>query len=258
MKHLFRPNAAVSREVYLGAAAAEVLLVLAVWWVLKPTLFPTPAGVVRGLGTLWTTGVLTDQLLRSVALNAKAVGLSALLSLALAWATVVPAARPAVGAVTKLRFLGLTGLTLPLTVLFGGSVKLAILVFVMTANFVTTMADVVAAIPREEFDHARTIRMSEWRTVWEVVVLGRAAEAFEVLRQNAAIGWMMLTAVEVISQAGGGIGLVLYKANRQFERMPEVFAILVVILAVGYLQDRAITWLKQTVCPYSTLTLERG
>src|SRR2546423_1702414 len=79
----------------------------------------------------------------------------------------------------------------------------------MPVFFVTSMASVIAAIPKEDFDHARTLRMSEWRVVWEVVILGTVATAFEVMRQNAAIGWMMLTTVEGIFRGEGGVGAML-------------------------------------------------
>jgi len=52
------------------------------------------------------------------------------------------------------------------------------------------MIDVVAQVPKEKFDLARTLRMGEWRVVWEVIVLGRADAAFDAMRQNAAMGWM--------------------------------------------------------------------
>ena len=109
----------------------------------------------------------------------------------------------------------------------------------MTVFFVTSMAAVVRRFPKEKFDHARTLRMSEWRVVWEVVILGTADQAIEVLRQNAAIGWMMLTMVEGISRSEGGVGAMLLNQNKHF-RLAEVFAIQIVILMVGLLQDYGI------------------
>lgn len=260
MTALFKPNAQVSNQVYLITALVQVAVVLAVWTAINPVLLPTPLEVVQAMGSLWSRGVLTEELMRSFVVNLKALFFSTVISLSLAYLTVVPGMRFPVEVVSKFRFLGLTGLTLPFTLLFpsGQSLRVAILTFAMTASFVTTMSEVVASIPREEYDHARSLRMSEWRTVWEVVVLGKMDQAFEVLRQNAAIGWMMLTMVEVISQSGGGIGLVLYKANRQYELLPQVFAILLVILLVGYFQDRAISFIKRTLMPYTTLKLERS
>ena len=92
--------------------------------------------------------------------------------------------------------------------------------------------------------------------VWEVVILGTADRAFEVLRQNAAIGWMMLTMVEGISRAEGGIGAALLSQSKYF-RLADVFAIQIVILLVGMGQDYAIGLIRNITCPYATLTLER-
>src|SRR5262249_50721307 len=122
--------------------------------------------------------------------------------------------------------------------------------------FVTSMAAVIAAIPKADFDHARTLRMNEWRVVWEVVVLGTADKAFEVLRQNAAIGWMMLTMVEGISRAEGGIGAALLSQSKYF-RLADVFATQIVLLVVGMLQDYAIGALRRFFAPYADLSLER-
>src|SRR5207237_4344113 len=98
--------------------------------------------------------------------------------------------------------------------------------------------------------------MSEWRVVWEVVILGTADRAFEVLRQNAAIGWMMLTMVEGIVRSEGGVGTMLLNESKHF-RLGDVFAIQLVILFVGVFQDYAIGAVKSVVCPYAALTLER-
>ena len=98
--------------------------------------------------------------------------------------------------------------------------------------------------------------MNEWQVVWEVVILGTADKAFEVLRQNAAIGWMMLTMVEGISRSEGGVGALLLNQNKHF-RLAEVFAIQITILLLGILQDYGIGALRRLLLPYADLTLER-
>jgi NitT/TauT family transport system permease protein len=77
-----------------------------------------------------------------------------------------------------------------------------------------------------------------------------------VLRQNAAIGWMMLTMVEGISRAEGGIGAMLLNQQKHFH-LAEVFAIQLLILVVGILQDYGLGALRRVVFPYAHLTLER-
>lgn len=236
----------------------QVLLAFLVWWFSPFVVLPRPGEVFRALGSLWFEEALGRELLTSLWMNLEALAITAAISLALSYLTVVPAFRPIVAAASKGRFLGLIGLTFVFTLMLGGGhpLKVALLVFGMTVFFVTSMAAVVEQIPQERYDQARTLRMNEWRVVWEVVVLGTADQAIEVFRQNAAIGWMMLTMVEGISRSEGGIGAMLLNQNKHF-RLPEVFAIQIVILLVGLAQDYAIGIFKRLVCPYALLVLER-
>ncbi len=253
----FLPNRAISPAVWKILLIGEPAMALALWWLMPFRIIPKPAEVFHALGDLWMEG-LGRELIISFTLNLEALFWTVVLSLLLAYLTVLPAFRPIVAAVSKGRFLGLIGLTLIFTLTVGGGhrLKLSLLVFGMTVFFVTSMASVIANLPKEKFDHARTLGMGEWRVVWDVVVLGTADEAFEVLRQNAAIGWMMLTMVEGISRAEGGVGAMLLNQNKHFH-IAEVFAIQIVILVVGILQDYAIGGLRRVICPYSELTLER-
>jgi NitT/TauT family transport system permease protein len=209
-------------------------------------------------GDLWTNASFGQEIITSLWLNVEAIALSTGISLGLAYLTVLPGARPVIAAISKLRFLGLTGLTFLFGLyLEGHGLKVWLLVFGMTVFYVTSMASVVAAIPKEQFDHARTLRMSEWRTVWEVVVLGTFDQALEALRQNAAIGWMMLTMVEGLVRSEGGVGALMLNENKHF-KLDAVFAIQITILAVGLLQDYGIGLLRKVLCPYADLRTERS
>lgn len=253
----FRPNRAVSPNVLKILIFGEAITAIALWWLLPMRIIPKPAEVARALGNLWMEG-LGRELIISFSLNLEAIFWTTVISLALSYLTVLPAFRPIAAAVSKGRFLGLIGLTLIFTLAVGGGhqLKLSLLVFGMSVFFITSMVAVIVNLAKEKFDHARTLGMNEWRVVWEVVVLGTADEAFEVLRQNAAIGWMMLTMVEGISRAEGGVGAMLLNQNKHFH-IAEVFAIQIVILVVGILQDYAIGLLRRLFCPYAELVLER-
>ncbi len=255
---IFAPNRAVSPAVMRILVASQAAAALLFWWLSPLEILPNPAEVVRALGRLWLEEGLGRELIISFGVNLEALGLTLLFSLLLSYLTVVPFFRPLAAAVSKGRFLGLIGLTFLFTLMLGGGrpLKVALLVFGMSVFFVTSMTDVVAAVSKDTFDHARTLRMSEWRVVLEVVVLGTTDKAIEVLRQNAAIGWMMLTMVEGISRAEGGVGAMLLNQNKHFH-LAEVFAIQILILSVGILQDYAIGAIKRLVCPYAELALER-
>lgn len=254
----FAPNRAISKNTLRFIVACQVAIVLLIWVNSPFRVLPQPMEVLRAFQNLWFEQGLGRELWTSFSMNLEALGLTILISLALSYLAVVPAFRPIASAVSKGRFLGLIGLTFVFTLMMGGGrpLKVSLLVFGMTVFFVTSMAAEVLSIPKEKLDHARTLRMNEWRVVWEVVILGTADRAFEVLRQNAAIGWMMLTMVEGISRSEGGVGAMLLNQNKHFH-IAEVFAIQITILLVGLLQDYGIGVARRLFLPYADLTLEK-
>jgi NitT/TauT family transport system permease protein len=256
--NIFLPNRAISPLVVKLLIGVEAAIALLLWFASPYKVLPRPDEVLAALQRLWLTQGLGQDLATSFKLNLEALGWATLISLVLSYLTVLPVFRPLVTAISKGRFLSLAGFSLVFTLIWGGGhpVKVALLVFTVTVFFVTSMAAVIAAIPKSDFDHARTLRMSEWRVVWEVVILGTADKAFEVLRQNAAIGWMMLTMVEGIVRGEGGIGVSLLNEQKHF-RIEDVFAIQLLILIVGLLQDFTIGVARRMVCPYADITLER-
>ena len=251
------PNRVISKQTVRWLVGLQLVMLFMIW-IFSPTVFlPKPKEVFHALGEMWMEG-LGSELITSFYLNLQAIALSTVFSLLLAYLTVIPFFRPIVTLLSKLRFLSMVGLTFFFTLMAttGHELKLFLLVFSVSVFFVTGMAEVVASIPKEKFDLARTLRMGEWRVVYEVVVLGQADKGFEMLRQNAAMGWMMLTMVEGISRSEGGVGAMLLNQNKHFH-LAEVFAIQGLILIVGMVQDYCIGVTKRLACPYAELTLER-
>jgi NitT/TauT family transport system permease protein len=254
----FVPNRAVSRNTMRILIAGQVAVALLIWINSPFPVLPQPGEVAKAFRVLWFEQGLGRELWTSFTMNLEALGLTLVISLALSYLAVMPFFRPITAAASQGRFLGLIGLTFVFTLLMGGGhpLKVGLLTFGMTVFFVTSMASVVAEIPLERLDHARTLRMNEWHVVWEVVILGTADRAIEVLRQNAAIGWMMLTMVEGISRSEGGVGAMLLNQNKHFH-LAEVFAIQITILLVGMFQDYGIGALGRVLCPWAELELKR-
>ena len=252
-----RPNRWIAPGAYWLLVAMWTVLVFMAW-LLAPAYFPSPARVLRAFSELTASQGLIGELWTSLVLFGESLLIASILSMGLAYATVVPAVRPIVMALTRARFLSLVGLTFIFTMMLSGghALKVGLLVFGISAFFLTSMVDVVAQVPTEKLDHARTLRMGEWRTVWEVIVLGQMGTALDVLRQNAAIGWMMLTMVEGISRSEGGIGALLMDQNKHFN-LAAIFAVQGVFLVAGFAQDAVLAWLKATLVPHAALTTVR-
>jgi NitT/TauT family transport system permease protein len=248
------PNRPIASGVSLAIMAAWIGLALLAWLFAPGETLPGPGEVWSALGSLWWEHGMGRELGVTIQLILHSLLITIVISLLLSYATVIAAMRPLVAAVSKLRFLGLTGLVIPFTLWTGGGydLKVWLLTFGMTTYFVTAMAQVVIEIPGQQFDHMRALGAGEARTLWEVVILGTADKALDVMRQNVAIGWTLITMVEGISRSEGGLGAMILNQNKHF-RLAEVYAILIVILVVGLLLDYAIALLSRTVCPYAEL-----
>jgi len=245
-----------------GLPTKTSLVLVAVWsatalgvWLASSsswTTLPAPREVLSALGSLWWEGGLGPELFTTLRLIASALVCSVVLSLALAWASVIPAVKPVTAAASKLRFLGLTGLVFPFTLMTGGgfALKVALLTFGMTTFLVTAVARIVDEIPRTQLDYVRSLGASEPRVMWEVVVRGTLDRTLDAVRQNVAMGWSMITMVEGIARSDGGVGAMLLNQNKHF-RLAEVYAVLIVILVVGLLIDFTMGALVGLVCPHT-------
>lgn len=254
LREVLLPNRAVDTATMAAIVAFWAAVALGAWLLSPFETLPGPVEVVGALRTLWWEHGMGPELFTTIGLIGEALLLTTLLSLGLSYLTVVPFFRPLIAAVSKLRFLGLTGLVVPFTLMAGGghTLKVALLTFGMTTFFVTAMSQVVLEIPREAYDHMRVLGASEARIVWEVVIRGTLDKALDVLRQNLAIGWAMITMVEGISRAEGGLGAMILNQNKHFH-LAEVFAILFLILGVGLVLDYSAGLLARLVCPWAHL-----
>lgn len=237
--------------------AGQVSIAILWWWFVTPDIIPKPLEVLGSLGDLWKDG-LGMHLQISLALYGEALLLATVFSLVLAYASTLEITRPITEGWGQLRFAGMTGVPFVITLYISGAhnLKLTLLTFSISVFLVTGMVDILNGIPKEKFDLARTLKMNEWQVLWEVQILGTADIMFDAVRQNAAIGWMMLAMVEGLWKSEGGVGAVMEIQSHHFD-LSSVFAIQLVILCLGLAQDWIIGKVKGKCCPYSKLLLER-
>lgn len=238
--------------------AIQLALFLLLWITSSFRLLPTPMEILKSMQGLIANQNLFYELWSSTWLCLKSLLIATLISLVISYATVIPFFKPIGYLISKFRFWTLVGLSFVFALIThsGHELKVTLMVFGITVFFVTSMVSVIQSIPKYEFYHARTLRMNEWQVVWEVIILGRFDLVIEVIRQNFAIAWMMLTMVEGISRAEGGIGVLLLNNNKLL-RLSDVFAIQLVILVMGIFLDYVIGKLREFFFPYSKMTLEK-
>lgn len=256
MKKFFRPFEEIS-------GGARILIVifwvacLIVFWIsssLQEThLFPSPDQVFRGFSELYQEGLVV-HVFSSLWLCLKAIIIAVIISLVFTYLSTIPFVNTLAKAISRLRYLPLTGITFYMAILISDarSMQVWVLVVFMSTYLTTSLLSMIDAIPQEEFDHARSLKCNRWEVLWEVVVKGRVDYVIEVVRQNLAIVWMMLVTVESILVAAGGLGF-LIKNSDKFMNHGRIIALQIVILAVGLSIDFVLNYLRKAFFRYSKI-----
>lgn len=254
---LLTPNENVPAKIYYSIVATYLFISIFLWAFYPSAIFPTPLGVVEALPGLWANG-LGYELYVSITLNIQAVAIMSVISLLIGYGDTVAVFRPWATWVSAFRSNGFVGLPLLLTFILGNQhwIKVTLLVVGMSVFTVPSIVAMIHGMNRNVFDHARVLRMNEWRVLWEVVVLGKFHEVLDILRTNMAIGWMMLPMVEGLFKTEGGIGAMILAQNKYF-RLEEVYCIIFVVIAAGLLQDAAIKGVRRLLCPHAYINTEK-
>ena len=237
--------------------AVQAAAALALWAASGSRTLPSPLDVGRAWVYLVAHQGLLVELWTSVKVSLLALALSTAAAVALACLATAPLFMPLARLAAALRFLGFAGLTYVFMLVSSDAIvlRVAILAFGMGVFMVTGLLSDLAATSRDPIDHCRTLGMRHWRITAEVVLLGKADVILDLMRQNAAVGWTLLTLVEGLTRSAGGIGAMLLNENRYF-LLAGVFAIQATILVVGLAQDALLSLIKETACPWSMLGKE--
>lgn len=246
----YTPFSANNARLLLAGQAVFALVA----WTLFPGQLPSPIEIARAWWQLVQTQGMLFELWASMKVLLLSLAIASGLSLVMAALATAPLFMPIARLSSSLRFLGFAGLTYAFMLMTANAwqLKLALLVFGITVMMVTAMLAEVKAIPQAAVDHCKTLGMHDWRITWELVVLGKADVFLDLVRQNAAIGWTLLTMVEGLTRSQGGIGALLLNQNRYFQ-LAGVFAIQLSILAYGLLQDSLLAKMKFVLCPYAAI-----
>ena len=254
LKYIFEPLHKVSKTTYLMIAIVEIAIVLGLWQIAGNGLIPAPLKIIEALITLLSSSVIYDNFMSSLFLTLQGMGISICIALLVSYLSVIPVFQPVARFIVKCRYLTLTGLIFVFTLLTnnGHQLKMGLLIFGIVPFFVTSLLSIIHSIDVQEYELCKTLRMNNWNTWLEVVVRGTIHHVFEVMRQNFAIAWMMITMVEGLSMSEGGLGTLLIKSSKYID-LSTIFAILIIIFFVGITFDYLFKKLRVWLFPYSDL-----
>lgn len=251
---MFKPFEKISRTTALTLVTLQVIVLLSIWQSVPAGLIPSPLRIVEALGGSLTSSLLWDNVLVSMLLTLKALLYSVAITLVVSYLSVVPFFRPAAQFIVKCRYLTLTGLIFVFTLLTrdGSQLKLSLLVFGIVPFFTTSFLSVILHTNAQEFELCQTLGYGRWQSLYEVIIVGKADQVFEIVRQNFAIAWMMITMVEGLSMSEGGVGTLLIKYNK-YNDLVHVMALQVVIFGLGLFFDQLLGRMRHWLFPYTKL-----
>lgn len=220
--------------------------------------FPSPSEVLDALYKMWSKHQLLSHVWSTIKLNIVGLLYSTIISLLISYSSVIPVFQPFNSVVKLLRYIPFIGFTLIFFSLFtiGWPTKVAMLTTGMTFFLVTSMTDAVSSIPRMKYELAKVLGYNDLQIFYNVVVRPTLPQMIDMVAQNAAIGWIMITSIETYSRNEKGIGTQIY-AYYSTNNLPEVYGLLIIIGIIALLEDGIFSLLKRYLFPYSVIA-ERG
>jgi len=154
--------------------------------------------------------------------------------------------------VDSFRYVPLTALTGVFIVLFGAigaPMKIHFLAVGILIYLLPVMVQRIDEVSDVYLKTVHTLGATDWqtiRTVYFPSVISRLSDDIRVL---TAISWTYIIVAETIATQGG-IGALIWSAGFRQGRFDKVFALLVIIMLVGVIQDKLFLWLDRQFFPY--------
>lgn len=95
---------------------------------------------------------------------------------------------------------------------------------------------------------AHTLGARSWQKIVSVFMPAVFSRILDDIRVLVAISWTYITIAEALNMTGG-IGALAYQCARK-SRIDKVFAVLVLIVLIGFLQDRLFRWIDKALFPF--------
>ena len=227
-------------------------------WIFNPIkAMPFPSEVLGAFQKMWNapgSSGLVYNVYVTLKLNIVGILISSIVSLVIAYLSVIPLFQPFNKFVQWLRYIPIVGFNLLFLTLFsiGWSMKVAMLTVGMSFFLVTSMTSVIASIPRLKYELARVLAYNDWHVFYSVVMRPTLPAMIDMIAQNAAMGWVMITAIETFNRTEGGIGSQIY-AYTSTNQLAEVYAYLFIIGAIAIIEDGLLALIKRVLFPYSLI-----
>jgi len=265
MKELFKMGGSIDKMSSTIVSIIGLVLLLALWYfltlsgnIIPAKILPNPVKVIQSYGELFSDYGLLGNTWYSVKLNIYGYITAILLALPLGFIIgMYPIAKSLFSQyIDAVRFLPLTAITGIFIAWFGIGfdmkvyfLSFGILIYLLPI-IVQRINDLQNPSNDKDFVYLQTIitlGANDWQKFRHVYFPYVTEKISEDIRVITAISWTYIIVAELLNKEGG-IGAMIYTLGRQ-SRTPEVFALLFLIILIGFLQDRLFKFLDETLFP---------
>jgi len=215
-------------------------------------ILPTPVQVVQAYPDLVEEDNLAFHTFHSIWLNLKGYFWAILFSLLIGGLIgFIPLfrglfARP-VDATRYLPVSALTGLFI-LWFGLGDGMKVAFLAFGILVYMIPVIVQRISGVEDVHIQTSYTLGANSWQTLRSVYLPSVFSKFMEDLRVLTAISWTYIIIAEILNNTGGLGSLIYWLARR--DKTDKVFAVLLLIIVIGILQDRLFVYLDRRLFPH--------
>ncbi len=215
-------------------------------------ILPTPLQVVQAFPNLIQEEGLIPNTLLSIWRNLQGYFWAVLICIPLGFVIgLYPLFRGLFGKqVDALRYLPLTALVGLFITWFGieERMKIAFLAFGIIVYLLPVVIQRIFEVEDVYLKTTFTLGATDWQTIKTVYLPSVMSKLIDDIRVLTAISWTYIIIAELLNK-DGGIGALIYTAGRRGQ-VPDVFAILLVIILIGFLQDRIFVYLDKRLFPH--------
>jgi NitT/TauT family transport system permease protein len=216
------------------------------------TNIPSPLVVVKTIPEMLKRDKLIPNIFKSIKLNVYGYVFAVIISLLVGFAIgLIPIFRGLFSRIIDAgRFIPLTAVTGIFILWFGigNEMKVTFLAFGILVYLIPVVVQRIDEVQSVYLHTVYTLGASAWQTVKTVYIPYVLSKLIDDIRVLTAISWTYITIAEMLNKSGG-IGELIWEAKRQ-SRIDKAFAVLLIIVLIGIVQDRIFSFLNQILFPY--------
>ena len=229
---------------------AGLIFILAIWHILTMgespivgrAVLPNPFAVLASYGEMISENDLILNTFKSIGVNLAGYVEALLIALPIGFAIgLIPLLRGTLQKpVDALRYVPLTAVTGLFIAWFGIELdmKTHFLAFGILIYLLPIIVQRIDEVDDVYLKTVYTIGATSWQTIKSVYIPSVLSRLSDDIRILTAISWTYIIVAETSINNQGGLGSVIWFAGQRFRRYDKVFAILILIMLIGVLQDR--------------------